>query len=100
MSETITLEVVLELATRLTVVDKIRLIERVVTQIEQEVSRPEQQPRTSLRGAWRGLDVTDEDIAAVRHEMWLSEWQSLGQRIEAESVDPRSCVDILLDDRG
>jgi len=32
-------------------------------------------------------------------EAWLSQWQVLGRRIEAESVDPRSCVDILLADR-
>ena len=32
-------------------------------------------------------------------EAWLAKWQALGQRIEAGSVDPRSCVEILLSDR-
>jgi hypothetical protein len=32
-------------------------------------------------------------------EEWLREWQELGQQIETVSVDPRSCVDVLLDDR-
>ena len=29
-------------------------------------------PRRSLRGLWKGLNVhlTEEDIAAARHEMW------------------------------
>jgi len=70
MSETITLDAVLDLASRLTVVDKIRLIERVAPQIEEEVEGRERRTRKSLRGAWRGLDVSDEDIAAVRREMW------------------------------
>lgn len=70
MGETVTLDAVLDLASRLTVVDKIRLIERVAPQIEEEVEGRERQPRKSLRGACRGLDVSDEDIAAVRREMW------------------------------
>jgi len=37
--------------------------------------------------------------AQAEAEAWLNEWQALGRRIEAESVDPRSCVDILLGDR-
>ena len=32
--------------------------------------RTPRRPRKSLRGAWRGLDVSDEDIAAVRRDMW------------------------------
>ena len=34
-----------------------------------------------------------------RAEAWLREWQALGKRIEAESADPRSCVETLLADR-
>jgi len=30
---------------------------------------------------------------------WLSEWQSIGRRIEDKSVDPRSMVEILAADR-
>ena len=69
MGETITLDAVLDLASRLNVVDKIRLIERVAPQIEHEVGERAQRPRKSLRGTWQGLDVSDEDIAAVRREM-------------------------------
>jgi plasmid stability protein len=36
---------------------------------------------------------------AERAEDWLSGWQELGQRVEASSVDPRSCVDIVLAER-
>ena len=27
-------------------------------------------PRKSLRGLWRGLDITEEDITNARHELW------------------------------
>ena len=27
-------------------------------------------PRKSLRGLWRGLDITEEEIAEARREMW------------------------------
>lgn len=37
--------------------------------------------------------------ARAEAEQWLREWQDLGARIEAQSVDARSSVDILLADR-
>lgn len=37
--------------------------------------------------------------ARAEAEAWVSRWRDLGRRIEEHSVDPRSCVDILLDDR-
>jgi len=70
MGETAPLDPVLDLASRLTVVDKIRLIERVAPRIEEAIEGREQRPRKSLRGAWRGQGVSDEGIAAVRREMW------------------------------
>jgi len=36
---------------------------------EQTDTTPEQ-TRTSLRGLWRGITVSDEDIEEVRREMW------------------------------
>lgn len=71
-SETaVTLEVVLNLAKQLNLIDKVRLIERVTPQIEQELAKqtlPIQ--RKSLRGLWRGIDITESDIAEVRSQMW------------------------------
>jgi len=37
--------------------------------------------------------------AHAQAEVWLQEWQALGWRIEGASVDPRSCVDILMEER-
>jgi hypothetical protein len=50
-----------------------------------------------LRARVQRLDAGT--AASENAEAWLNEWQALGRQIEASSVDPRSCVDILLADR-
>lgn len=73
MGEAITLDAVLDLASRLTVVDKIRLIERVAPQIEEEVGerRPRRRNLMELHGLgkeiWQGVDV-DAYIDELRDE--------------------------------
>ncbi|MEO6861781.1 MAG: hypothetical protein ABI180_09645 [Microcoleus sp.] len=70
-SETaVTLEAVLNLAKQLNLIDKVRLIERVTPQIEQELAKQTPVQRKSLRGLWRGIDITESDIAEVRSQMW------------------------------
>ncbi|MCK6629039.1 MAG: hypothetical protein L6R45_28150 [Anaerolineae bacterium] len=69
MEKTVTLTEILELVTRLSLVDKVRLIERVAPQIEQELSIEQPKPRKSLRGLWRGVDISEEDIAEARRDM-------------------------------
>jgi hypothetical protein len=68
MSKVITLEEVLELAKQLSLVDKLDLIARVSPEIKRELNLVI--PRKSLRGLWRGTNITDEDIEEVRQEMW------------------------------
>jgi hypothetical protein len=70
MEGVVTLEKALDLAKQLSPVDKARLIERLVPDIERELKAARPAPRKSLRGLWRGLDITKEDIAEVRREMW------------------------------
>lgn len=72
MEKTVTLTEILELVTRLSLVDKVRLIERVAPQIEQELSIEQPKPRKSLRGLWRGVDISGEDIAEARRDMGRS----------------------------
>ncbi|MEZ4707971.1 MAG: hypothetical protein R3A44_12225 [Caldilineaceae bacterium] len=67
-SDTITVDKILELATKLSTADKLHLIERIVPQIDREV-KAIRKPQ-SLRGIWRGLDITDKDIQEARAEMW------------------------------
>ncbi len=70
MEKTVTLGEILGLVKQLSLVDKVRLIEQVAPQIEQELVDVQPGPRKSLRGLWRGVDITEEDITEVRREMW------------------------------
>lgn len=69
MEKTVTLTEILELVTRLSLVDKVRLIERIAPQIEQGLSVEPLKPRKSLRGLWREIDISEEDIAEARHNL-------------------------------
>jgi hypothetical protein len=70
MENAVTLEEALALVRQLSPVDKARLIERIAPDIERELKTARPTPRRSLRGLWRGLDITAEDIAQARREMW------------------------------
>ncbi len=70
MEQVVTLEDVLNMAMRLSALDKVRLVERIAPEIERDLQAVQATPRESLRGLWQGLDITDEDIVEVRHEMW------------------------------
>ncbi len=66
----VTLETVIDLAKKLSSVDKLRLIERMFPDIERELIQTQAAPRQSLRGLWSGVVVNEEDIAEIRQEMW------------------------------
>lgn len=70
MGNAVTLEEALALVRQLSSVDKTRLIERISPDIQRELKTGRSIPRKSLRGLWRGLDITEEEIAEARREMW------------------------------
>ena len=70
MATSVRFEDVLELVDQLSPLEKVRLIEHVTPQIRQVVASAPPIPRESLRGLWKGLNITDEDIAEARREMW------------------------------
>ncbi len=70
MENTVTLRQVLPLVQQLPLVDRVRLIALVTPQIERDLRSAQPMPRKSLRGLWRGIEVTEPDIDAVRAEMW------------------------------
>lgn len=70
MQGTVTFNEVSDMAKRLSPLDKVRLIEWVVPDIERELQSAQPVPRKSLRGIWSDLDITDEDIAEARREMF------------------------------
>lgn len=72
MIDNITLKEVLELAEKLSTIDKIRLIEHVVPQLERELAGGSDQPPRSLRGLWKGHDTSAAAIGEARAELWAS----------------------------
>ena len=70
MGNAVTLEEALVVVRHLSPVDKARLIERLAPDIERELSTTQKAARKSLRGLWRGLGITAEEIAEARREMW------------------------------
>jgi hypothetical protein len=70
MGEAVTLEEALAFVRQLSPVDKARLIERMVPDIERELRAARAVPHVSLRGLWQGLDITEDEIDQAREEMW------------------------------
>jgi hypothetical protein len=70
MEKGIALEHALALVRQLSPVDKARLIEQIAPDIERELQAARPAPPKSLRGLWRGIDITAQDIAQARREMW------------------------------
>jgi hypothetical protein len=70
MKKAVTLDDALALVKQLSLVDKIRLIEQVAPQIEKELISVQSKQRISLRGLWKGSQITELDIAEIRQQMW------------------------------
>jgi hypothetical protein len=70
MGEALTLDEALAVVQQLSPIDKARLIERMVPDIERELRSARSTPCVSLRGLWRGLDITEDEIDRAREEMW------------------------------
>lgn len=69
MADSVTLEKVLNLAKQLSPLDKIRLIEQITPQLKRDLVITPPRPRKSLRGIWKGIDISEEDIAEVKTEI-------------------------------
>jgi hypothetical protein len=70
MEDAASFEKALALVQQLSPVDKVRLIERIVPDIERELEVARPVPRKSLRGLWSGLGITKDEIDQARREMW------------------------------
>lgn len=71
MPKVVTLKEVLELAKHLSLVDKVNLIEKVTPQIKRELNT-QPKPWRSLRGLWRGTNISAQDITEARKEIWAN----------------------------
>lgn len=55
---------------RLSLRDKIRLIQQLTPEIERDLASEAMGSRKSLRGLWRGVQISEHDIEEARKEMW------------------------------
>ncbi len=69
MDKAVTLDEVISLTSHLSLLDKVRLLNHSAPQIERELKMTQPTARISLRGLWKGVNITEEDIAEVRREM-------------------------------
>ena len=54
----------------LSTIAKLKLIQTLTTQIESDLKVTPLKPRKSLRGLWRGVNLSDTEITEARKEMW------------------------------
>lgn len=68
----VSLDEIVTLAENLSPIDKVRLVERVMSTLEHELSERNTEPLPSLYGLWKDLNisVSEEDIDEARQEMW------------------------------
>ena len=69
-SQPTTLDDVMELVQALSPLERVRLVERVMTTLEHDLSGEDYAEKRSLIGLWQGTTVTEQDIDEVRKEMW------------------------------
>ena len=69
MADSITLEEVLNLAKQLSPLDRIRLIEQITPCLKRDLVVVPSQPRSSVRGISKEIDISEADIAEVKAEM-------------------------------
>jgi len=86
MTRVVTLEDALEIVKQLSPLDKLRLIEKVTPDIKEQLAVTTHQPHKSLRGLWRGSNISDADIADVK--------QQIGANFPREDIgSPLNCVE-------
>ncbi len=67
-----TFEQALAIASNLSPLDKVRLVEQVMATLEQDLSTAKKKPKRSLYGSWSDVHMSEEDIDQARKDMWGS----------------------------
>ena len=69
-SQPATLDKVMELVETLSPLERVRLVERVMSTLEQDLSGEDYAEKRSLLGLWQGTTVTEQEIDDARKDMW------------------------------
>ncbi len=70
MNQRVKFEEVLILAEQLPPLEKLRLVTRLLPRIERDLQASQPRSTRLTRGVWRGLNITEDEIAEARREMW------------------------------
>jgi hypothetical protein len=68
--KTITLDTVLGLAKQLSAVERLKLVEHVLVELEPFVAGKEAKKRKALRGTLEGYSLTEDEIEEVERKLW------------------------------
>ena len=68
--ETISLEIVLDLAEKLSAAEKLKLVERVLVDLEPIVQAQEPKKRKLLRHTGKKRTLTEEKIKEIKRKLW------------------------------
>ena len=68
--EIVRLEAVLALATQLSAVDKLKLVEHLLLELEAIVERQEPKKREPLSGTSEGESVTEDGDEEIKRKLW------------------------------
>ncbi len=64
------LEQALAIASNLSPLDKVRLVEQVMATLEQDLTTRPKKPKRSLYGSWSDVRVSEQDLDEARRDMW------------------------------
>lgn len=67
---TVELETVVGMARQLSPLEKVRLVEEIMSLLEDDLSERKSGPTRSLYGIWPDANISSKDIEEARQEMW------------------------------
>lgn len=72
MNRAADLKQVIELASGLSALDKVRLVEQIMATLEQDLTSQTQVPKRSLYGLWTGTSLSSDEIDSFRQSLWAN----------------------------
>ena len=79
--ETVGLEAVLALAKQLSAVDKLKLVEHVLVELEPVVERKEPKKQRSSSGTSEGQSLTEEEGEEIKRKLWGTHGERRPKRV-------------------
>ncbi|MGB1286392.1 MAG: hypothetical protein ACPG7F_07670 [Aggregatilineales bacterium] len=66
------MDTLFEQALQLPIADRLRLLEKLATSLQNDMPAEDLEPRKSLLGIWSdmNIDISEEDIRELRQDMW------------------------------